>query len=120
MTKLEFLVQFILPLVLAVIGYLAGSRKNSAESKKLEIEAGIENIELTERRINSYKKQLVEMQEEIEGLRGQISELKELIEGLTTNQCTGNECEIKKDYDKIIAKRKARQNARNNVNKSTK
>ena len=116
MTLIEILIQFVLPIILAVSGYIFGMKRTSIENRKLKIEAELEDIDLTERRISSYKKQLTEMQEEIEGLRSQISELKDLIENLTMNQCLGDDCPTKKAYDKIIAQRIARKNNRNKKN----
>lgn len=112
MTLLELLTQLGIPLLLGFSGYFFGLRKNSVETKKLEIEADIEAIDLTERRVSSYKKQLFEMQEEIEGLRSQISELKDLIENLMLTQCSGDDCPTKKAYDKILAQKEARRNKR--------
>lgn len=108
MDKLDLLMQFALPLLLSYFGYKFGKKRSEAETEKIRVQTEIDQISLEERRIASYKNQLVDMQQEIEALRAQVFELKVILENLTANQCIGDACNYKIDLDKIMAKRAAR------------
>ena len=60
-----------------------------------------------------YKSEMSEMMNEIEDLKEQIKELKEMIESLIFNQCLGDNCHTKIEYNKILAKRAARKRVKN-------
>ena len=113
MTKLDVLTQFILPLLLSYFGYLYGRRKDKAETKKLQIETEKEEIDVMDRTVEFYKTKMAEMLDEIEDLKKQISELKEMIESLVSNQCLGEHCQTKIEYNKIMTKRAARKRNKN-------
>lgn len=115
MTKLDVLVQFILPLLLSYFGYLYGRRKDKAETKKLKIETEKEEIDVVDRRIEMYKSEMTEMMDEIEDLKEQIKEMKEMLESLISNQCLGDNCPTRIEYNKILAKRAARKRAKQNT-----
>lgn len=108
MTKLDVLVQFILPLLLSYFAYLYGRNKDKAETKKIKVETDLEETEVVNRRIEMYKSEMSEMMDEIEDLKEQIKELKEMVESLISNQCLGDNCPTKIELDKIMKKRAAR------------
>ena len=129
MPELDTILQFVLPLLLSYFAYLFGRRKDAAEIKKLEIES--ENLkiqarkleleateqELTtekteldimDRTVDFYKNKMSTMLDEIESLKQQVNELKVLIQDLILNQCLGDKCPTRIEYNKIILKRAAR------------
>lgn len=112
MTKLDVLVQFALPLLLSYFAYLYGRKKDKAEIKKIQLETAIDEDAIVSRRIEMYKSEMSEMMNEIEDLKEQIKELKEMIESLISNQCLGDNCLTKIEYNKILTKRAARKKNR--------
>ena len=112
MTKLDVLIQFILPLLLSYFGYLYGRSKDKAETKKIKIETEKDKIDVVDRRIEMYKSEMAEMMDEIEDLKEQIKELKEMIENLVSNQCLGENCPTRIEYNKILQKREARKKSK--------
>ena len=67
-----------------------------------------------DRTVDFYKSKMAEMLDEIENLKYQISELKEMIESLVSNQCLGDNCPIKIEFNKIMTKRAARKKVKKN------
>lgn len=129
MPEIDTILQFVLPLLLSYFAYLFGRRKDTAEIKKLEIESEnlkiqarkleleAEQQELTtekteldimDRTVDFYKNKMATMLDEIESLKEQVSELKTLIQGLVLNQCLGDKCPTKIEYNKIMIKRATR------------
>ncbi len=129
MPNLDTILQFILPFLLSYVAYLFGRKRDKTEIKKLEIEAKNleleskkleleaehqevetekDELDLMDRTVDFYKTKMTEMLDEIEILKSQINELKEMIESLVNNQCKGDDCESKKELNKILAKRAAR------------
>ena len=113
MINLESITQFILPLLLSYFAYLYGRKKDEAEIEKIKTENNLEEIDVVNRRIAMYKSEMSEMMNEIEDLKEQIKELKEMIESLVSNQCLGDNCSTKIEYNKILAKRAARKRVKN-------
>ena len=113
MINLESITQFILPLLLSYFAYLYGRKKDEAEIEKIKTENNLEEADVVNRRIAMYKSEMTEMMNEIEALKEQIKELKEMIENLIFNQCLGDNCHTKIEYNKILAKRAARKRVKN-------
>ena len=106
--NLDSVVQIVLPLLLSYITFLYGKNKNKAETKKLEIESEKEEIEVMNSAVDFYKDKMADLLEELEYLKQQVTELKRMVESLVGNQCLGDACPTRIEYNKIMAKRAAR------------
>jgi hypothetical protein len=108
MEQLELLAPYILPLALSYITYLYGKGKTKAEIANLELSAEEKEIDVMDKSVDFYRDKVADLLAEVAALKKQVTNLERLLENLTLNQCLGDSCSTKVEYDKIMTKRAAR------------
>jgi hypothetical protein len=111
MSKLLEIAPYALPIATIVIGYFLGRKKTKAETKCIEVKTKSDEVDLDNKIINFYKSQTEDVLQEVTELRGEVAELKEFIKELIKNQCKGDNCQDRIEYNKILAKRESRKRA---------
>lgn len=108
---IELLVGGVVTVGVSLITFALGSKKNTAETDKLDAET--EKTEAETERIkldNSLERlELIDkLMAKIDAMQTQIDEMQSTINRLEFNQCKGDLCPINMEYKKILERRKNR------------
>jgi len=96
--SVPYMWQLIIALLTGYLGYVAGKRKTDSEIKHLDIETEIEEVELSDKVIEFYKKQTAEILKKVAELQSTITSMQKQIDFLKANQCLIQDCPVRVQY----------------------
>lgn len=91
----QYVFPAVISILMAYVGYIFGYRKQESEIRKLNVETELEEVELSDKVIEFYKKQTAEILKKVAVLQSTIDFMQLEIERLKSNQCLIQDCPVR-------------------------